>query len=82
VGFDLSLVSDSGLSVQGTSVFTSAFVLAGTVAVLGVLEVLIYVRPLVATPAALNNISHALVKKYAQSVSSQIGNSLPGAFVP
>ena len=72
----------TGLLVQGTGVFTSAFVLAGTVAVLGVLAVLIYVRPLVAAPSALNNISHAPVKKYAQSVSTQIGNNLPGAFVP
>jgi ACS family hexuronate transporter-like MFS transporter len=50
--------SVTGLLVQGTGVFTSAFVLAGAIAALGVLAVLIYVRPLVTAPVGLTNISH------------------------
>ena len=50
--------SVTGLLVQGIGVFTSAFVLAGTIAAFGVLAVLIYVRPLVTAPATLTN-SHA-----------------------
>jgi hypothetical protein len=42
----------TGLLVQGTGAFTSAFVLAGGVAALGVVAVLVFVRPIAAPAGA------------------------------
>jgi len=41
---------NGGFIVQSTGVFTAAFVLAGSIALIGVIAVIVFVRPIEAEP--------------------------------